>query len=302
MSSSPLRFDGRVAIITGSGRGLGREYALLLSHLGAIVVVNSTTAATAQSTAEDITKAGGRALTYVGSVNDREVAGGLVKAAIDNFGRIDIVINNAGGTTPSDFETTSDSQLWDMVGVHLGGSWNVTQAAWPHMKKQNYGRIIMIASSLMFGSTQQCTYGAAKMSLVGLVKSLALEGKPHNILVNCVAPIGFTPGVAAFIPDEQTHAFMEKYAPAKEVAPTVSWLVHEDSQANGETIGAAGRLVTRIFFAETSGFLGTADQDWTIEAIRDNWDRVAEEKEYQVHTDAAEFGPKLFQRLATARP
>ncbi|PKX89466.1 NAD(P)-binding protein [Aspergillus novofumigatus IBT 16806] len=301
MSSTCLRFDGRVAIVTGSGRGLGREYALLLGRAGAAVIVNSTTAATAEATAKSIIEAGGKAVTHIGSVADRGVANALVKTAVDNFGRIDIVINNAGSAHGSDFDRISDSQLWDMLGVHLGGSWNVTQAAWPYMKSQKFGRVVLITSPIMFGSAQQSAYGAAKLGVLGLAKCIAIEGKEHNIFVNTVAPMAFTPGSATTVQDEGTRNFMMEHMPAHEVAPTVAWLVHEDSKVNGEAVAAAGRLVTRIFLAETKGFFGSVNDDWTIETIRSNWDKVVDEKDYAVHTDIAQFAPKVFQRLAAGQ-
>ncbi|KAL2686907.1 hypothetical protein Neosp_004450 [[Neocosmospora] mangrovei] len=299
MAGNSLRFDGRVAIVTGSGRGLGREYALLLSRLGAALVINSTTSSTAEATAKEITDAGGKAVVHIGSVADREVANAIVKTAIDNFGRVDIVINNAGGADAADFDKTSDDQLWNMLGVHVGGSWNVTQAAWPHMKSQKFGRVVMTASPVMFGSAQQSTYGPAKLALMGLAKSIAIEGKEHNILVNTVAPMAYTPGSAAFVQDEQTQTFMETNMPARDVATTVAWLVHESSEVNGETVAAVNRLVTRIFLAESNGYFGPADQDWTVESVRDNWQKVIDVTEFAVPTDIAEFGPKIFQRLAT---
>ncbi|KAI8674212.1 hypothetical protein NCS55_00744100 [Fusarium keratoplasticum] len=299
MAGNSLRFDGRVAIVTGSGRGLGREYALLLSRLGAALVINSTSSSTAEATVKEIVDAGGKAVIQIGSVADREVANAIVKAAIDNFGRVDIVINNAGGANGGDFDQTSDDKLWDMLGVHVGGSWNVTQAAWPHMKSQKFGRVVMIASPVMFGSAQQSTYGAAKLALMGLAKSIAIEGKEHNILVNTVAPMAYTPGSAAFVTDEQTQAFMEASMPARDVASTVAWLAHESSEVNGETVAAVSRLVTRIFLAESKGYFGPADQDWTVESVRDNWQKVMDETEFTIPTDMADFGPKIFQRLAT---
>lgn len=297
--SSTLRFDGRVAIVTGSGRGLGRDYALLLARLGASVMVNSTTPDTAQKTVDEITKEGGKAISHVGSVADQAVAEALVKATVNAFGRVDIVVNNAGISIPSAFESASSSQLWDTVGVSLGGAWNVTQAAWPHFKEQRYGRVVMITSPIMLGAAQQAAYAAAKLALVGLTRSIAIEGEPHNTLVNSVAPVGLTPGTTKQVQDEQTISFMDRYTPSRDVAPTVAWLVHEDNKVTGEAFGAVGKLVTRIFLAETKGFLGSADQGWTVETIRDNWERVVDEKDYDIKTDIAKSGPELFQRLAS---
>ncbi|CEI68297.1 hypothetical protein FVEN_g5532 [Fusarium venenatum] len=295
--TSPLRFDGRVAIVTGSGRGLGREYALHLASLGAALVVNSTTASTANSTTKEITDTGGRAFAHVGNVADRDVANSIVKAAIENFGRVDIIINNAGGANGGEFEQLPDSNLWDMLNVHVGGSWNVTQAAWPYMKKQNFGRIIMTASSMVFGAAQQSTYAAAKTAVIGLARSIAIEGKQHNIFVNTIAPMAYTPGAAAYVSDEQTRTLMEANMPARDVAPTIAWLAHESCQVNGETLVAGGKLVKRVFLAETKGYFGPQEGVWTMESVRDNWDRIVDESDYDVPVDMAEYGPKTFQRI-----
>jgi NAD(P)-dependent dehydrogenase (short-subunit alcohol dehydrogenase family) len=299
MSESPLRFDGRVALITGSSQGLGREYALLLSRLGASVVINSTTSSTAEATAKEITDAGGKAIVHVGSVADRDVATAMVKTAVNNFGHIDIVINNAGNAVSGDFDQSPDSNLWDMLGVHVGGAWNVTQAAWPHMKSQKFGRVIMISSPMIFGAAQQAAYGAAKMAVMGLAKSIAIEGKQHNILVNTVAPMAATPRSIKDIKDEQLRGFMENYMPSRDIAPTVAWLAHESSQVTGETVAAINRLVTRVFLAETKGYFGSADEEWTIESVRDNWHKVVDETEYSAPANMAEYQPKTVQRLMT---
>lgn len=297
MSASPLRFDGRVAIVTGSGRGLGREYALLLARLGAAVVVNSTTKETAQDTLEEILKSGGKAIAHVGSVADRAVADAMVEAVVKSFGRVDIVINNAGGTDTTLFEDSLASDFWDMLQVHIGGAWNVTQAAWPYMKKQKYGRVIMTLSLMMFGMQTQSAYGTAKMGLMGLTKALALEGKGHNIHVNALAPSGYTPQVERSLPNEQVRNEMKKFLPAAEVAPPLLWLLHEECNVNGESLSAQGRLVARIFLAETPGFHGSANEDWSLENVRDNWEKVVEETGYTVPTDMRESGPEMFARV-----
>lgn len=299
MSANPVRFDNRVAIVTGSGRGLGREHALLLGSLGASVVVNSMTATTAQSTADDITRAGGKAIVHLGSVADKTVADALVKKAIDTFGRIDIIINNAGYAEYLPFEKISHEQMTAMLDTHIGGAFNVTQAAWPHMQKQKYGRVVMISSHTMFGMSLNTTYSAAKLGLVGFTKSLACEGKPYNIHVNAVATTGFTPSVEKNT-DEQTKGFLQKYMPASEPARLVVWVSHEDCDANGEVFGAQARVATKIFLAETHGFQGSRDGDWTVETIRDNWDQIVNEDGYHVHTSTEKLGEDLFKRIGGA--
>lgn len=298
MSNAPLNFAGRVAIVTGSGRGLGREYALLLARLGAAVVVNSTSANTADPTVKDITDAGGKAIAFVGSVADRAVANGLVQAAINAFGRIDIVINNAGYASPALFEDTSEAALWDMFHVHVGGSWNTTQAAWPHLKKQGYGRVIMITSGMMYGGATSTTYTAAKLALVGFAKSLSLEGKEHGILVNTVATSGYSPGAAKAIQSNEVMDAMKAYMPSESVAPGVLWLAHEDFGVTGESFAVAGRLMSRVFLAETPGFLGSPQEEWDLAAVRNHWDEITEETGYTVPHDALLYGPELFRKLS----
>ncbi|KAF4470706.1 3-oxoacyl-acp reductase [Fusarium albosuccineum] len=270
--SSSLRFDGRVAIVTGSGLGLGREYALELARLGASVVVNSTTAETAQSTVNDIIKAGGKAIAHVGSVAEQSVADSIVQAAVEAFGRVDILVNNAGYAIASEFESTPTSRLWELFGVHVGGSWNMTQAAWPHMKKQKYGRVIMI--------TSYC---------------IAIY---HNILVNSIAPSAATPGSYKAIENKQILDLMDRYMPTKEQPPALLWLVHQDNKVTGEGFATAGRLVTRLFLAETKGYLSPSEQEWNAETVPEHWDEVVDEKDYAVYTNTTELGPKLFRRLS----
>lgn len=298
-TSGPIRFEGRVAIVTGSARGLGRDHALLLARLGASVVINSTTAAGSQATVDDIVKAGGKAVACVGSVSDPAVANEMVQTAIDTFGRIDIIVNNAGIFDAKPFEQITSADFRELFAVHVEGSFNLTKAAWPHMQMQNYGRVIMITSHTMFGMKGATTYGAVKMALVGMAKSLAVEGAAHNILVNAVATTGFTDTVQKNTPDGETQAFMKANFPASEPAPTVAWLAHETSKVSGEVFGAQGRFVTRIFVAESHGFQGSSQGRWTVEGVRDNWDQVMDEKNYTTPKDTDQVGALLFQRLSS---
>lgn len=296
--SKQIRFDNRVAIVSGSGRGLGRQHALLLGRLGASVVVNSTKTSTAQATVDDIVNAGGKAVAYVGSVAESAHAEAMVKKAIDEFGRIDIVINNAGTADVAPFEQTTLADMRDYLAVHVEGAYNLTHAAWPHMKKQKYGRVVMITSHSVFGMADYALYTAAKLGVVGLAKSLAVDGKPHGILVNSVGTTGFT-DTSVKNTDESVQGFMKANLPDSEPAPLVVWLTHEDFKATGEVFGAQGRVATRIFLAETKGFQGSRDAAWDIETIRDNWDQVLDEKDHVVHNDGGSVGTVLFQRLSS---
>lgn len=301
MSQTPLRFDNRVAIVTGSGRGLGREHALLLGRLGAAVVVNSTKLSTAEQTVKDIIDAGGKAVLHVGSVADRAVADALVKKAVDTFGRIDIIINNAGFSKPVAFESATNAFLSEMFDVHVAGSFNVTQAAWPSMKEQKYGRVVMITSHWIFGKEDQSVYAGAKLAVVGLAKTLSLEGKENNILVNSVATAGFTDTIRENTDSVQAQELMKQFIPAAQAAPAVVWLTHEECKVSGEIFGAMGKIVTRIFIAETHGFQGATQGEWTVETVRDNWAKVIDEKDYAVHASTDEMGAAAFPRLMSGQ-
>lgn len=296
--NEPLHFANRVAIVTGSGRGMGREHALLLGRLGAAVIVNSITPATAEETVQDIIKTGGKAIAYVGSVTDRAVADAMVKLAVETFGRIDIIINNAGAADPRPFEDTSEVQLWDQLRLHLGGAFNMSQAAWPHMLKQSFGRIVMILSATLFGMPNNSSYVAAKMAMLGLARSIALEGKPHNVLVNSIATSGFTPGFQKAIKSEEIQAMAKVYMSAADVAPAVAWLAHESCQISGEALSASGKFVSRIFLAETQGFIGGADNVWVLETIRDHWEEIMDEKDYVVHKTGEDVAKFVFGRMS----
>ncbi|KAF0320219.1 hypothetical protein K4K61_003262 [Colletotrichum sp. SAR11_59] len=298
-SSNSIRFDNRVAIVTGSGRGLGRQHALLLGALGASVVVNSTTSTTAQATADDIIKAGGKATICVGSVSDESVAKALVKTAIDTFGRIDIIINNAGTFYPKPFEETTAADLREMLSVHVEGSYNLTHAAWPRMQKQKYGRVVMIIFHTVFGMTGASAYATAKLALVGMAKTLAVEGEPHGIQVNSVGTTAFTDAAQANTADAGTQAFMKAHMPAEDPARAVVWLAHEDCKANGDIVGAQGRIVSRIFLGETKGFQGFREGEWKVESVRDSWAQIVDEKDYVVPASTNELGGLLFKRLAS---
>lgn len=233
--TSQLRFDGRVAIVTGAGAGLGREYALLLGSRGAKVVVNDLGGSqggegasnrAADNVVAEITRNGGIAVADYNSVVDGEK---IVNTAIQHFGRIDIVVNNAGILRDRSILKISETD-WTLVhDVHLKGSFKVTQAAWPHMRKNNYGRIIMTASnSGIYGNFGQANYSAAKMGLVGLANTVAIEGAKYNIHCNVIIPTAASRLTEGILPD-----MLFKELKPHLIAPVVIYLCHESCEDNG---------------------------------------------------------------------
>ena len=276
-------FEGRVAIVTGAGGGLGRAHALLLASRGAQVVVNDlggaldgtgASAGPAQQVVDEIEAAGGAAVTDTNSVATEEGGGAIVRTALKAFGRIDIVINNAGILRDKSF-TNMTPDLWNPVlAVHLTGAMNVTRAAWPHLKEQAYGRIVSTSSSAgIFGNFGQANYGSAKMGLVGLTRVLAQEGARYNIKANAIAPVARTR-----MTEDLLGPLVEKLEPSL-VSPVVAWLASEECPVTGEIFSVAGGRVARIFVAEGPGFF---KKDLTVEDVRDNWDQIRAEDGYVV--------------------
>ncbi|SCO91020.1 uncharacterized protein FRV6_15148 [Fusarium oxysporum] len=214
------------------------------------------------------------------------------------YGRIDIIINNAGISESLTIEYVTHEIFWKMLNVHIGGSCNITKAAWPHMKNQQFGRVVMMLSGMMFGAPTHVSYRTAKMGILGLARALAADGKHHNILVNSVCPIALTDMAVKHIKDQGMLTFMQNYMPAVENAPSVLWLAHEDSNINGENFTVAGRLTSRIFIGETRGYLGSRNVDWTIESVRDNWDKVIDIEKFDLIPDLETLGPRLFERVS----
>lgn len=280
---SELRFDGRVALVTGSGRGLGREYALLLAARGASVVVNDPGVGLlgeggdqrpAHDVAEEITAAGGKATATFDAVGTVAAADAMVAAAVDAFGRLDIVINNGGNFLPRHgFEETTPESFESLWRVHVLGATHVIRAAWPHMKTQGYGRIVNTAShSGYLGAVGSIEYATAKAAIHGLTRALSLESTEHGIAVNAIAPGAMTRPVQQIknIPDSfRSGAFAPEL-----VAPTVVWLCHEDCDANGESFGIIAGTTTRIRVAETHGY---ASRTPTPEQIRDHFGQIRDQ-------------------------
>jgi len=275
-----MSFDGKVAIITGAGGGLGKEHALLLADLGVKIVVNdlggsvdgSGKSDAADLVVEEIRAAGGEAVANKDSVSDREGAKRIVETAVKEYGTVDILINNAGILRDKSFKKMTLDEWELVINVHLNGSAYVTWHAWPIMYEKNYGRIMFTSSvSGILGSFGQANYGAAKMGMVGLMNNLSREGASHNIHVNCLSPGAATrmtasvPGseIDADAPDEKNHP--------KLVSPAALYMVSEDAP-NGRIIQAAGgRFVSDMVFSNKGVALGL-DADW--EDVAENSDTI----------------------------
>ncbi len=295
-----IGFEGRVAIVTGAGGGLGREHALLLASRGAQLVINDlggavdgtgASAGPAQQVVDEIVAAGGVAVADTNSVATREGGEAMVKAALEAYGRVDIVVNNAGILRDKSFANMTD-ELWDPVlDVHLRGAMCVTRAAWPHLREQNYGRIVSTSSSAgIFGNFGQTNYGAAKMGLVGFTRALAQEGAKYNIKANAIAPVAKTR-----MTEDILGPLADKLDPAL-VSPVVAWLVSEECPVTGNVFSVGGGRVARIFIAEGPGFF---KKDLSLEDVRDNWEDIVAEEGYAIPQSANdEIGTLVMPNLA----
>jgi NAD(P)-dependent dehydrogenase (short-subunit alcohol dehydrogenase family) len=279
-----LGFDGKVAIITGAGGGLGRSHALDLARRGALIVVNDLGGATdgtgasetaAQKVVDEIKAAGGEAVANYDSVATPEGGQAIVQTAIDAFGRVDIIINNAGILRDTSFKNMTPDQLNPVLDVHLRGAFYVTQPAWQLMRDQGYGRIVNTSSGAgIFGNFGQTNYGAAKMGLVGLTRVLAVEGAKNNIKVNAIAPVAKTR-----MTEDLLGPIADKLAP-EFVTPVVTYLTHEDCPVSGEVYSVGGGRVARIFVGVTPGYSDVSGL--TAESVRDHFEEIRAEEGYEV--------------------
>ncbi|KAI9830678.1 MAG: bifunctional hydroxyacyl-CoA dehydrogenase/enoyl-CoA hydratase fox2 [Phylliscum demangeonii] len=264
-----VRLDGKVALITGAGAGLGRSYALLFAKLGACVVVNDLLSPDA--VVQEIKQSGGKAAGIKASAEDGDV---VVQAAIDAFGRVDIVINNAGILRDKAFANMDDQQWDPVMAVHLRGTYKVSKAAWPHMLRQKYGRIVNTTStSGIYGNFGQANYAAAKLGILGFSRALAREGAKYNIRVNTIAPNAGTNMTRSVMPEEMVQAFKPDY-----VAPFVALLCSDQVPAPGTgalyEVGSGWAARTRWQRSGGHGF--PIDQTLTPEAIVPVWRKIVD--------------------------
>eukprot|EP00755_Sulcionema_specki_P004189 Sspe_Gene.4245::Locus_1400_Transcript_1_1_Confidence_1.000_Length_2000::g.4245::m.4245/K12405/HSD17B4; 3-hydroxyacyl-CoA dehydrogenase / 3a,7a,12a-trihydroxy-5b-cholest-24-enoyl-CoA hydratase / enoyl-CoA hydratase 2 len=269
-----LRFDGRVAIVTGAGQGLGKAYAVELARRGASVVVNDLGGSfkgsgadgkVADKVVEEIRAAGGKAAANYDSVENGEA---IVETAIKNFGRIDIIINNAGILRDITLKKMSDKD-WDLImAVHLKGTYAVTKAAWKYMNEQKYGRILTTSSAAgLYGNHGQVNYSSAKMGLVGFAQSVAKEGAKNNIQANALAPFAGTRMTATILPAAMVNVMKPDY-----IVPLALYLCHESCTESGGIFECGAGIYQKCMVARSKGYVkDVTEGEPTIEDIAANW-------------------------------
>ncbi|WP_280342020.1 SDR family oxidoreductase [Nocardia neocaledoniensis] len=271
--------EGRVIVVTGAGGGLGREYALSLAHNRAKVVVNDLGGARdgsgsgtsmADNVVAEIRAAGGEAVPNYDSVATADGGKAIIQTALDHFGSIHGVVNNAGILRDKGFHKMTDEEWNIVLGVHLHGGFHVTKAAWPHFREQGYGRIVMATStSGIYGNFGQSNYGAAKAGLIGLINTLAIEGRKYNILANAVAPMAATRMTSDIAPAELLAKL-----PPEQVAPVVGYLLTEECEDSGTVVVAGGGQVHRVQYFQSQG--ATFDETPTIDEVAARWKEITD--------------------------
>ena len=284
-----LRFDERVAIVTGAGNGLGKAHALLLAERGAMVVVNDLGGAVdgsgsdkgaARLVVDEITEAGGIAVANTDSVTTAEGGKAMVDQAVAEFGRIDIVVNNAGILRDKAFHNQTPESWQAVIDVHLTGAFNVTLPAFSLMREQGYGRIVTTSSPAgLFGNFGQTNYSAAKMGLVGFARAIKQEGGRKGVHANVIAPTAatrMTEGLLGTLTDDSTP---------EHITAVVAYLCHESCELNGEILACAAGRVARAFVGVTPGFF---DRDLTPESVADHIGQIMDETGYTVPDDVGD--------------
>lgn len=289
---SKIDFENRVVVVTGAGGGLGRSYALELARRGAAVVVNDlggsgagagSSSRAADAVVDEIRATGGKAVANYDSVSTRAGGNAIIETALDSFGRIDALINNAGFLRNRKFEDMGDAELDAIIDVHLKAAFYVSQPAYRYMKQQGYGRILFTSSaSGAFGSPEQTNYGAAKAGLLGLMNCLAWEGKQHGVLANALLPTAGTRLMQEMSPEWYAQMMPQNVrfdviAPTGDpsyVTPLAVYLVSEKCQATRAIYSATGGRFARAFIGVSQGWLGPVEQPASVEDIDANLAKI----------------------------
>jgi 3-hydroxyacyl-CoA dehydrogenase/3a,7a,12a-trihydroxy-5b-cholest-24-enoyl-CoA hydratase len=301
--SKELRFDGRVAIITGAGNGLGKSHALLLASRGARVVVNDLggshrgegkSSAAADAVVAEIKAAGGEAVANYDSVEDGDK---IVQSALDHFGRLDILVNNAGILRDTSFLKMSEAD-WDLIyRVHVAGVFKTTHAAWGHMRDREFGRIVMTSSAAgIYGNFGQANYSMAKLGVVGLAQTLAIEGRKKNVLVNTIAPIAGSRMTETVLPPDLLEALKPEY-----VSPLVAYLCHEGCEETGGLFEVGGGFVGKLRWERTQGKSFRLSRRMTPEHVAGAWKEISDFRKSTHPTDINSAMAAVMENLGTAR-
>ena len=296
-----LDFKDKVAIVTGSGNGIGKGYALELAKRGAKVVVNDLggtvdgsggSLSAADAVVQEIEASGGEAMANGANVAKQEDVKAMVEATMEKWGRVDILINNAGILRDKSFGKMEWSDFEAVINVHLLGSALCAHSVFPIMKEQEFGRIVMTSSSSgLFGNFGQTNYAAAKMGVVGLMNTLKLEGAKYNVHTNSIAPTATTRMTEHLFPAE----FAEKLDP-KYIIPAVIFLASEKAP-NGEILEAGGGVVANTYVMETMGKYFGTDENFTAEAVANHWAEIADTTDARRLTQGGEVAIKHFEKI-----
>lgn len=313
---SELRFDGKVAVVTGAGRGLGRQHALLLAERGARVVVNDLGGSVtgegaggspANDTAQEIKERGGEAIANTDSVATPGGGQAIIDAALNTWGRLDILVNNAGTVSDADFDDMTEERMSPLVDVHLKGAFFVARPAWKAMRQQNYGRIVNTTSAAgILGAPRMTNYGAAKTGLIGLTRVLAAEAADLDIKVNAIAPVAatrmldYSMGSAAAVDNPEAEAlmrpFFDRLDPAL-VAPVVAFLAHADCPVSGEIYSVGGGQVSRFFIGRTKGYFNPS---LTVEDVSAHFDQIRDPSDHTIPAGPADEMIDMYQAVTAS--
>jgi 3-hydroxyacyl-CoA dehydrogenase/3a,7a,12a-trihydroxy-5b-cholest-24-enoyl-CoA hydratase len=294
-----VRFDDRVVVITGAGNGLGRTYALEMGKRGAKVVVNDlggsafgdgADKAAADVVVDEIKAGGGEAVANYDSVTDGDK---IVQTAMDSFGKIDVVINNAGILRDKTFHKMEERD-WDLIyDVHVRGAFKVSHAAWPYMRDQNYGRMIFTASAAgIYGNFGQTNYAMAKLGLHGMSQTLALEGRSKNIMVNTIAPIAGSRLTETVMPQQLVDALKPDF-----IMPLVVKLCDENSQETGGLYEVGAGFIGKVRWERSKGHSFSVSQGFNAEDVNDAWDEIVDFTDADHPSNIAEANKPLIKNL-----